>query len=247
MLVIKNLHVAVDQTPILNGVNFSASSGKVYVIMGPNGSGKSTLAHTLAGQPGYTVTAGSAHYQEQDLLRLSPEARAQAGLFVSFQYPVEIPGVSTLYFLKTALNSIRQARKEPELDAVDFLEYVKERLPLVGLDPSFLYRPLNEGFSGGEKKRNEILQLVVLEPSFIILDEADSGLDIDSLKMVADVINRLRAPHRTFLIITHYQRLLQYVEPDHVSILQKGTIVKSGGASLAHELDSKGYEGLLAE
>jgi Fe-S cluster assembly ATP-binding protein len=246
MFIVKNLHVSVEQTPIIKGVNFTASPGKVHVIMGPNGSGKSTLVHALAGQPGYTVTEGSVHYHDEDLLQLSPEQRAWAGLFVSFQYPVEIPGVSTVYFLKTALNAIRQARGESELDAVDFLDYVKERLPLVGLDTSFLYRPLNEGFSGGEKKRNEILQLAVLEPSLAILDETDSGLDIDSLKTVAKAINQLRSPSRTFVIITHYQRLLQYVVPDHVHILHQGAIVRSGDASLASQLEEKGYEGLLA-
>lgn len=245
MLIIKNLHVSVDQTPILKGVNFSAFPGEVHVIMGPNGSGKSTLAHALAGQPGYHITQGSVHYHDQDLLTMSPEQRAHKGLFVSFQYPVEIPGVSTIYFLKTAFNAIRQARGEAELDAIDFLAYVKERLPLVGLDPSFLYRPLNEGFSGGEKKRNEILQLAILEPSLAILDETDSGLDIDALKTVAGAINQLRASTRTFLIITHYQRLLQYVEPDHVHILYQGKIVRSGDANLASELENKGYEGLL--
>jgi len=246
MFIIKNLHVSVDQKPILKGINFSAEPGKIHVIMGPNGSGKSTLVHALAGQPGYEITEGSVEYQNKDLLTLSPEGRAQAGLFVSFQYPVEIPGVSTIYFLKTAFNAIRKARGEVELDAIDFLAYVKKRLPLIGLDDSFLYRPLNEGFSGGEKKRNEILQLAVLEPSLAILDETDSGLDIDSLKTVANAINQLKSPTRTFLIITHYQRLLRYVEPDYVHILHQGMIVRSGDANLAGALEEKGYEGLLA-
>lgn len=245
MLVIKNLQASVDHNQILKGINITAAPGKVHAIMGPNGSGKSTLAHVLAGQPGYEVTAGSIHHQGEDLLALSPEERAQKGLFVSFQYPVEIPGVSTIYFLKTALNAVRKARGESELDAVDFLSYAKERLPLVGLHESFLYRALNEGFSGGEKKRNEILQLALLEPNLAILDETDSGLDIDALQTVAKAINQLRTPNRIFLIITHYQRLLEYVKPDYVHILQQGTIVRSGDASLAIALEKHGYEGLL--
>lgn len=246
ILTIKNLQAAVDGKPILKGINLALEAGEVHAIMGPNGSGKSTLANVLAGQPGYAVTAGTVHYNEADLLALAPDERAHAGLFLSFQYPVEIPGISTIYFLKTALNAIRKARGEVELDAVDFLDYVKERLQLVGLDQSFLYRSLNEGFSGGEKKRNEILQMAVLEPKLAILDETDSGLDIDSLKVIAEGINQLRSPERTLLIITHYQRLLDYIKPDKVHVLHQGTIVRSGDASLASELEQQGYEGLLA-
>jgi Fe-S cluster assembly ATP-binding protein len=245
MFSIQNLHVAVEQTPILKGIHLTAQPGTVHVIMGPNGSGKSTLVHALAGQPGYAVTDGAVSYNSQDILALSPEERAHIGMFIGFQYPVEIPGVSTIYFLKTALNAIRTARGEPELDAVDFLAYVKSRLSLVDLDESFLYRSLNEGFSGGEKKRNEILQLAVLEPSLVFLDETDSGLDIDSLKLVARAINQLRSPERTFVIITHYQRLLKYVIPDYVHILHQGVLVRSGDASLVEELEQKGYEDIL--
>lgn len=246
MLDIQNLHVLVDQKPILKGVHLKLQAGEVHAIMGPNGSGKSTLANVLAGHPGYVITAGTVHYEGQDLLALSPEQRAHAGLFLSFQYPVEIPGVSTSYFLKSALNASRKARGEPELDAIDFLSGIKAQLKQVGLDQDFLYRPVNEGFSGGEKKRNEILQMAVLEPKLAILDETDSGLDIDSLKIVAQGINQLRTPNRTMLIITHYQRLLNYIKPDKVHILSQGTIVRSGDASLASDLERHGYEGLLS-
>lgn len=246
LLTINNLHVSVNDKPILKGINLALEAGAVHAIMGPNGSGKSTLANVLAGQSGYTVTEGTIQYEGQDLLSLAPDERAHAGVFLSFQYPVEIPGVSTIYFLKNALNAVRKARGEPALDAVDFLAYVKERLPLVGLDPSFLYRAINEGFSGGEKKRNEILQMAVLEPKLAILDETDSGLDIDSLKTIAQGMNQLRSPERTMLVITHYQRLLNYVQPDQVHILHQGVIAKSGDARLASELEQKGYDAVLS-
>jgi len=247
LLSIQNLHVSVGEQSILKGVNLEQEAGTVHVMMGLNGSGKTTLAHVLAGQSGYNITAGNIQYANQDLLTLSPEERAQAGLFLSFQYPVEIPGISTVYFLKTAFNSIRKARNESELDAVDFLDYVKDKLQLVGLEPSFLYRSMNEGFSGGEKKRNEILQMAVLEPTLAILDETDSGLDIDSLKTIANSISQLRDPKRAILIITHYQRLLNYIQPDAVHILHQGIIARSGGMELANQLETYGYDHVLSE
>lgn len=246
ILEIQNLHVAVDQKPILNGLNLHLPLGKTHVIMGPNGSGKSTLANVLAGWPGYTITQGTLSYKGQNLLLLSPEERAHVGIFLGFQYPVEIPGVSTSHFLRMALNANRKARGEEALDAMDFLTYIKAQLELVGLDQTFLYRPVNEGFSGGEKKRNEILQMAVLAPTLAILDETDSGLDIDSLKTLAQGINQLRSPDRTLLIITHYQRLLDHIVPDRVHVLSKGIIARSGDSSLAGELEKQGYEGLLA-
>jgi Fe-S cluster assembly ATP-binding protein len=241
LLKIDNLHVCVEGKPILKGIDLTLNYGQMHAIMGPNGSGKSTLANVLAGREGYEVTQGQVLYQGQDLLAMSPEARARAGLFLGFQYPVEIPGVSNLYFLKTALNAIRKHHGEGEIDAMDFIALVKERMRLIGLEEQFLYRSLNEGFSGGEKKRNEILQMLVLEPTLSVLDEIDSGLDIDALKAVAQGINALKSPKRGFLLITHYQRLLDYVSPNAVHVMAGGRIVKSGGAELAKELERKGY------
>ncbi|GAB6068089.1 Fe-S cluster assembly ATPase SufC [Methylothermus subterraneus] len=241
LLKIENLHVAVEGKPILKGIDLSLDFGQIHAIMGPNGSGKSTLAGVLAGREGYEVTEGRVWYLGQELLAMPPEERACAGIFLGFQYPVEIPGVSNIYFLKAALNAILKHRGEPEVDAMDFIARVKEKIKLVGLDEQFLYRALNEGFSGGEKKRNEILQMLVLEPTLCILDEIDSGLDIDALKIVAQGIAALKSPQRGFLLITHYQRLLDYVTPDKVHVLAGGRIVKSGGAELAKELESKGY------
>jgi len=241
MLQIRNLHVTVDGQKILNGIDMHVKAGEVHAIMGPNGSGKSTLANVISGREGYEVSDGSILFMEKDLLTMAPEERACAGLFLAFQYPVEIPGVNNLYFLKAALNAIRKARGETELDAMDFWELINERIKSVKMDQSFLKRPVNEGFSGGEKKRNEILQLSVLEPYFAVLDETDSGLDIDALKVVADGVNALRSPERGFLIITHYQRLLNYIEPDVVHVLVNGRIARSGGKELAVELEQQGY------
>lgn len=246
MLKIENLRVRADGKDILNGVNLTVGAGEVHAIMGPNGSGKSTLAHVLAGRDGYEVTGGTVTYEGEDLLALEPEARAQAGVFLAFQYPVEIPGVNNVYFLKAALNAIRHKRGESELDAMDFLALVKERIKLVKLDETLLNRAINEGFSGGEKKRNEIFQMAVLEPKLAILDETDSGLDIDALRIVADGINRLRSPERAMVVVTHYQRLLDHVEPDRVHVLSKGRIVKSGGPELARELEDRGYDWVAA-
>lgn len=240
MLTIDNLQASVEGKEILQGLNLTIKPGEVHAIMGPNGSGKSTLGNVLAGRSGYDVT-GTVTYHEQDLLSLAPELRAQAGLFLAFQYPIEIPGVSNVYLLKAALNAKRKAQGLPEVDAMDFLTSVKEKIKAVDLDQDFLYRSVNEGFSGGEKKRNEILQMLILEPSLIILDETDSGLDIDALKVVADGVNSLRAPDRSFIVITHYQRLLDYIVPDFVHVLANGKIVKSGGKELAHLLEEKGY------
>jgi Fe-S cluster assembly ATP-binding protein len=246
MLEIKNLHAAVEGKNILQGIDLTVKAGEVHAVMGPNGSGKSTLAHLLAGREGYTVTQGEVRYKGQDLLALSPEGRAAAGLFLGFQYPVEIPGVSSMYLLKTALNAQRKHRGEPEIDAMDFLAWVRDRLTKVKMDIQMLHRGVNEGFSGGEKKRNEILQMLVLQPQLMVLDETDSGLDIDALKIVAEGINAMRAPAsdgngRAILLVTHYQRLLDYVKPDRVHVLARGRIVKSGGPELAHELEQKGY------
>jgi Fe-S cluster assembly ATP-binding protein len=241
MLKIENLHVRVEDKPILKGISLHIQAGEVHAIMGPNGSGKSTLAHVLAGREGYEVTAGSITYQGRNLLKMAPEERAREGVFLAFQYPVEIPGVSNIYLLKAALNAVRKHRGLNELDAMDFLKMIKEKIKLVEMDEQFLYRAVNEGFSGGEKKRNEILQMAVLEPSLCILDETDSGLDIDALKIVADGVNSLRAQNRSFMLVTHYQRLLDYIKPDQVHVLAHGRIVKSGDAGLAHELESKGY------
>lgn len=241
MLEIRNLHVSVDDKPILRGIDLTVRAGEVHAIMGPNGSGKSTLAHVLAGREGYSVTAGEVHYLGRDLLALSPEERAREGIFLAFQYPVEIPGVANIYLLKAAVNAQRLHRGEPELDAVDFLALVKDKLALMGMDPALLYRSVNEGFSGGEKKRNEILQMAVLEPKLAILDETDSGLDIDALKIVAGGVNAMRSPERAIVLVTHYQRLLNYVVPDRVHVLVQGRIALSGGRELALELENRGY------
>jgi Fe-S cluster assembly ATP-binding protein len=246
MLQITDLHAGIDGQPILKGVDLAIAPGEIHAVMGPNGSGKSTLAQVLAGREDYEVTAGRVVFGGRDLLELAPEERAQAGLFLAFQYPVEIPGVSNTYFLKAALNAQRKARGESPLDAMEFLRLVRERLQLVELDESLIQRPVNEGFSGGEKKRNEIFQMAVLEPKLAILDETDSGLDIDALKVVAAGVNRMRSPQRSFLVITHYQRLLEYIVPDHVHVLVGGRIVRSGGKELALELEQRGYGWLEA-
>ena len=241
MLDIKNLHVTVDGKPILDGLTLSLGSGEVHAIMGPNGSGKSTLAYVLAGREGYAVTAGSITYRGRDLLALAPEERAREGLFLAFQYPVEIAGVGTNNFLKAALNAMRRHRGLPELDAMEFLKLIKEKRKLLKIDDEMMRRSLNVGFSGGEKKRNEVLQMALLEPSLAVLDETDSGLDIDALKIVADGVNALRGPDRAILMITHYQRLLDYVVPDFVHVLAAGRIVRSGGKELALQLEKEGY------
>jgi len=244
MLEIQNLQASVGGNTILRGVDLTVKAGEVHAIMGPNGSGKSTLAHVLAGRPGYDVTGGHVLYKGRDLLALKPEERAREGVFLAFQYPVEIPGVSNVYFLKAALNSIRKHRGEPELDAMDFLSLVKEKAKLVDIEESLVKRPVNEGFSGGEKKRNEIFQMAILEPALAILDETDSGLDIDALRVVASGVNQLRAPERAIVLVTHYQRLLDYIVPDFVHVLLDGRIVRSGGKELAKELEARGYEWL---
>ena len=241
MLEIKNLHVGIDGKEILHGIDLTLRVGEVHAIMGPNGSGKSTLSQVLAGNEKYEVTEGEILYKGKNLLEMPPEERAWEGIFLAFQYPVEIPGVSNTYFLKTALNSIRKYRGLEELDAMDFLALVKEKMKLVDLDQSLLNRPVNEGFSGGEKKRNEIFHMAVLDPILAILDETDSGLDIDALKTVASGVNALRGPDRTILVITHYQRLLNHLVPDYVHILADGKIVRSGGRDLALEVEEKGY------
>ena len=242
MLKIKNLQARVEETEILRGVDLEVVAGEVHAIMGPNGSGKSTLAGVLAGRDAYEVTEGSVTFGGEDLLDMSPEQRAQAGLFMAFQYPVEIPGVNSAYFLRTGLNEIRKSRGLEEVDAIDFLQLAKEKLKLVEMDEGFLKRPVNEGFSGGEKKRNEIFQLAVLEPKLAVLDETDSGLDIDALRVVAQGVNRLRSSDNATIVVTHYQRLLNYIVPDYVHILLDGHIVKSGDKTLALELEEKGYE-----
>ena len=242
MLKIDNLHVTVDGKKILNGLTLAVGRGEVHAIMGPNGSGKSTLANVLAGRPGYEITAGSIAYEGDDLLRLAPEARARAGLFLGFQYPVEIPGVNNVYLLKAAVNAARKERGLPEVDAFDFLTLVREKMKLMHMEDSFLSRGVNEGFSGGEKKRNEILQMLVLEPKLAILDETDSGLDIDALKVVADGVNSQRSPERSCVLVTHYQRLLEYVVPDFVHVLVRGRIARSGDKALALELERRGYD-----
>lgn len=241
MLLIKNLHASVDGKPILKGIDLEVKAGEVHAIMGPNGSGKSTLANVLAGRDGYEVTGGSVTYKGRDLLALKPEERAREGVFLAFQYPVEVPGVSNIYLLKAALNATRKHRGLSELDAMDFLTLVRERLKLVEMKEEFLYRAVNEGFSGGEKKRNEILQMAILEPALALLDETDSGLDIDALKIVANGVNALRGPERAMIVVTHYQRLLNYIVPDRVHVLAHGRIVKSGDKSLALELEKQGY------
>ena len=242
MLKITNLHAQIDETPILNGINLTVNPGEVHAIMGPNGSGKSTLASIMAGREDYTITQGSIEFNGKNLLELSPEERAGEGLFLAFQCPVEIPGVSTANFLKTALNEIRKYRSQETLDAMDFLTLMKEKSALVELDSTFLQRSLNEGFSGGEKKRNEIFQMAMLEPHLSILDETDSGLDIDALRIVANGVNALRTKENATIVITHYQRLLDYIIPDFVHVLYKGKIVKTGGKELALELEAKGYD-----
>ncbi|MDA8362442.1 MAG: Fe-S cluster assembly ATPase SufC [Gammaproteobacteria bacterium] len=241
MLTITDLHASCDGKEILRGIDLQVNAGEVHAIMGPNGSGKSTLANVLAGRDRYQVTAGAVNYQGRDLLSMQPEERARAGVFLAFQYPVEIPGVSNIYLLKAALNAVRRSRGQPELDAMDFLALVKERLALVSMKEELLYRSVNEGFSGGEKKRNEILQMAVLAPSLAILDETDSGLDIDALQTVSAGVNALRSVDRAFLLITHYQRLLEYIVPDVVHVLVDGRIVRSGDRSLALELERTGY------
>jgi Fe-S cluster assembly ATP-binding protein len=247
MLVVKNLHASVNGKEILRGIDLEVRAGEVHAIMGPNGSGKSTLAQLLAGRDGYEVTEGTVSYLERDLLAMPAEARAREGVFLAFQYPVEIPGVSIALFLKTALNAIRRERGLPELDAMDFLGMVRDRMKRLGMDETFLTRAVNQGFSGGEKKRNEVLQLAVLEPLLAILDETDSGLDIDALKTVADGVNAMRGPERAIVLVTHYQRLLDYIVPDHVHVLSQGRIVKSGGPELARELEQHGYGWVEAE
>jgi Fe-S cluster assembly ATP-binding protein len=241
MLEIRNLHATIENNEILRGIDLKINAGEVHAIMGPNASGKSTLAHVLAGRETYVVTSGEVLYEGKNLLEMSPEDRAREGIFLAFQYPVEIPGVSNVYFLKAAVNAIRKHRGLPELDAFDFLTLVKEKMKLVEMDESLLNRPVNDGFSGGEKKRNEIFQMAVIEPKLAILDETDSGLDIDALRIVANGVNALRRPDRAMLVITHYQRLLNYIVPDYVHVLSEGRIVKSGGKELALELEEKGY------
>ncbi len=247
MLKITDLHAKIGDKVILKGLSLHVKPGEIHAIMGPNGSGKSTLSYVLAGRDGYEVTSGSALYQGQDLLTMAPEVRAREGVFLAFQYPVEIPGVSNKYFLKAAYNALRKHRGEPEMDAGVFLKFIKEKAKLVEMDPAFLNRSVNEGFSGGEKKRNEILQMAVLEPKLALLDETDSGLDIDALKIVAGGINKLRDPKRSVVLVTHYQRLLDYIVPDFVHVLSGGRIVKSGGKDLALQLEKEGYGWIEAE
>ncbi len=241
MLSVSGLKANVGEKEILKGLDLQVGAGEVHAVMGPNGSGKSTFAHVLSGREGYEVTAGSVTFEGRDLLALEPEERARLGLFLAFQYPVELPGVNNTYFLKAALNSIRKSRGEPELDAVSFLRLIREKLKVLHLDDSLLKRAVNVGFSGGEKKRNEIFQMALLEPRLAILDETDSGLDIDALRLVADGVNALRGPERSMIVVTHYQRLLDYIQPDRVHVLSKGRIIRSGGKELALELEEKGY------
>jgi Fe-S cluster assembly ATP-binding protein len=247
MLKIDDLRVSVDGKAILNGLNLQVGPGEVHAIMGPNGSGKSTLAHVLAGRPGYEITGGQVRFKDQDLLDMEPEERAWAGIFLGFQYPVEIPGVNNVYLLKAALNARRRHRGEEEIDSIQFLKLVREKAKLMQMDESFLNRGVNEGFSGGEKKRNEIFQMTLLEPELAVLDETDSGLDIDALKVVANGVNSMRDPARSFVLVTHYQRLLDYIQPDFVHVLAEGRIVRTGDKGLAEQLESGGYDGVLAE
>tara|TARA_B100000809_G_scaffold39624_1_gene34646 strand:- start:1438 stop:2223 length:786 start_codon:yes stop_codon:yes gene_type:complete len=247
LLKITNLHAKVEDTPILNGINLEVAPGEIHAIMGPNGSGKSTLAQVLAGHSAFTVTEGTAHYEGQDLLAMNPEDRAREGVFLAFQYPVEIPGVNSAYFLRTGLNEIRRHRNEEEVDAYDFLSLIRDRMKLVEMDESLLKRSVNEGFSGGEKKRHEVLQMAVLEPRLAILDETDSGLDIDALRVVANGVNTLHTPLNSAIIVTHYQRLLEYIVPDYVHVLMGGRIVRSGGKELALQLEEKGYDWIREE
>ncbi|QDP71889.1 Fe-S cluster assembly ATPase SufC [Legionella israelensis] len=244
MLTIKQLNVAINEKPILKGINLEVKAGEVHAIMGPNGSGKSTLSKVLAGHPSYELTQGEMIYQGEDLQPLSPEERARAGIFMSFQYPVEIPGVTNINFLKAAVNAVRKGQNRKTLDAIEFLSFIREKCQLLDMDESFLYRSINEGFSGGEKKRNEILQMAALEPKLAVLDETDSGLDIDALRIIAQGVNAMRSPERAIILVTHYQRLLDYIEPDHIHVLSNGRIVKSGNKSLALELEKKGYSWL---
>lgn len=243
---IDDLHASVAGKPILQGVSLVLPAGQVHALMGPNGSGKSTLANVLAGKPGYEVTAGSVLYEGRDLLAMSPEERARQGVFLGFQYPVELPGVTNLYFLKAAVNAVRKSRGQDELDAFDFMKLARKKAALLELPDALLKRAVNQGFSGGEKKRNEVFQMALLEPGLAVLDETDSGLDIDALKVVAKGVNALRDPARSMLLITHYQRLLQHIVPDRVHVLMNGRIVRSGGPELAQELESEGYEDILA-
>jgi Fe-S cluster assembly ATP-binding protein len=247
MIEIKNLHASVNGKEILKGINLSVKAGEVHAIMGPNGSGKSTLAQVLSGHPAYQVTDGTVTFEGQNLLEMEPEKRAHAGIFLAFQYPVEIPGVSNSYFLKAGLNEIRKSRGQEELDSMQFLKLLKEKMKIVEMDHSFINRPVNEGFSGGEKKRNEILQMAVLEPKLAILDETDSGLDIDALKIVSSGVNKLKSPTNATIVVTHYQRLLNYIVPDFVHVLVNGRIVKSGGKELAMELETNGYDFIKEE
>ena len=247
MLTIEDLHVSVGDTPVLKGLSLTVPTGEVHAIMGPNGSGKSTLSYVLAGRPGYTVTRGKVICDGQDLLALPPEERARNGLFLGFQYPVEIPGVNNVYLLKAALNAARKHKGLPEVDAFEFLGLVREKMQLMQMPESFLSRGVNEGFSGGEKKRNEILQMLVLEPTLAVLDETDSGLDIDALKVVATGVNTLRSPQRSFVLVTHYQRLLDHIRPDRVHVLARGRILKSGDFGLAQQLEQRGYDWILSE
>ena len=247
MIKIENLNVNVEEKEILKGINLEVKPGELHVIMGRNGTGKSTLANVLVGKEKYIVTNGTVSFNGENLLDMSPEDRACAGLFLSFQYPVAIPGVNNMYFLKAAVNAVRKSRGEEEIDAVDFLSMIREKLKMVALDESFIHRPVNDGFSGGEKKRNEILQMIALEPKLSILDETDSGLDIDALKIVAKGVNDFRSPNRSFILITHYQRILNYMKPDFVHVLMNGKIVKSGTMELAKEVEKKGYSWIEEE
>jgi Fe-S cluster assembly ATP-binding protein len=245
VLKIDNLHATASDKEILRGVSLSVNAGEIHAIMGPNGSGKSTLAQVIAGHPGYVVTAGSIVYDGKDLLEMQPEQRAQAGVFLAFQYPIEIPGVTNAYFMRSAYNEVRKAQGKEELDPIEFLDLMDRKLKLVDMDVSMLHRSVNAGFSGGEKKRNEILQMAVLEPRLAILDETDSGLDIDALRVVAEGVNKLKRPDNATIVVTHYQRLLNYVVPDFVHVLAQGRIVKSGGKELALELEAKGYDWVM--